>query len=159
MKRYLAIGIIFILPLLLVPTAMSEGEKPDLVILDIYDFKSQDFSEDLKVKIANIGDAPVLPGNFYAIHVIVERLLLNKIPIRTVHDYVFDHGSNTEPLLPGEAVDIEVYWGRGFISGFFVIHITVNKYRTTEEENYYNNYRFEKFFGRGIIFWNWYPCY
>ncbi len=136
----------------------SEEEKPDLVITDI--FEKNDFYYPfshvcLYVKVLNDGDVSV--GGF-KIRTIIERLLFNSIVIRTVYDRTTWYGSSN-PLSPGEEWNCTIFQDKFFFPGFYNIHTIVNPDKDIDEYDYSNNERYERFFGRGIIFWRWYQSY
>lgn len=139
-------------------TSGSGEEKPDLVITDI--FEKNDFNypfsyDCLYVKVLNDGDVSV--GGF-KIRTIIERLLFNSIVIRTVYDHTTWYGSSN-PLSPGEEWNCTIFQDKFFFPGFYNIHTIVNPDKDIDEYDYSNNERYERFFGRGIIFWRWYQSY
>lgn len=133
----------------------SEKEKPDLVIIDILENNDFFTNDRLFVSVLNDGDVAVYD---FKIRTIIDRLLFGSIVIRNVYDHKTYYGGSN-PLSPGEEWDCTIFQDKFFFPGFYNIHAIVNPDKDIDEYDYSNNNRYEKFFGRGILFWRWYQSY
>ena len=161
-RHSLIVCIICLLTLTSVPSVLSNDEKPDLIIEHIYKVTvprggrlpwEQEF---IYCRVRNIGDAPVREDERFEYHIIVEQLLFNKFPIRTLKNstrgfFIW------QGLEPGESHCLVLSNNlRFFLPGNFRFHITVNQNQIINETNYGNNYGVETFFGyRGWRTYRW----
>lgn len=161
-RQILIVFIICLLTLTSVPSVLSNDEKPELIIDDIYKVTVPKGGrlpwekEFIYCRVRNIGDAPVREDEIFEYQIIVEQLLFNKFPIRTLKNstrgfFIW------QGLEPGESFFLIISNDlRFFLPGNFRFHITVNQNQIIDETNYDNNYGAETFFGyRGWRTYRW----
>ena len=166
LRRSLIVGIIMLFLSSMCLPVLATEELPDLAIEEIYVYVSPGGGrgppwerEYIRCNFSNIGDEIVNEEDIIQFHIVVEKLLFNKIPIREImnvvtHGYAIHNG-----LEPGRTVH-ETLTSHYILAlpGYMKFKCTINPNNLIEESKYDNNYCERTFFGYiGWRTYRWIP--
>ncbi len=160
-KTYISVVMFFLILSLLNPIVSSNNEGCGLSITDIYVTREILQPDKICFNVRNIDD---VAHSHITYRVVVEKLLIKSVAIRTLEDYTFS--TNFDSISPGESVDFEIRWPaniRGWdwpkliIPGFYMVR--VNLFPENPISGYDDENRYEKFFGFGFINAKWFQAY